>query len=530
MHTSRRLLTGLTTLSVLALAACGGGSSGDADTVDLSNDRGSLVKNPPTQLAALTNTQFSASLGATDAGKSLLTLTTGSATGTVKCGIDVRYIQYGTVGGAGEKTNASGALMIPTGGAGCTGPRPVVVYAHGTTLDKNYNIALLGSTNSAASEAGLVAAMYAAKGYIVVAPNYAGYEASTLGYHPYLNADQSSKDMIDALTAARKAIARIGNGTSDNGKLFLTGYSQGGHVAMATQRAMQAAGMTVTGLAGGSGPYAMSTFIDAIFGGQPILGGTLFLPLLSTSWQKAYGNVYGSATATAADFYTSTYATGIETLLPSTTAASTLVSTGKLPQLALFGNDLPVYNAASPFSIFYGTPAQSLIKSSYALPVLGDLQANACAAGQTAAGVAGCTPAHPVRVAAKTNDLRTYLPTSPVLMCGGANDPTVFYVNAQLTQAYVQGRLAAASLPSALSTLVNVDEAPTSATDPFAVAKGAFLQTKAGIGAAAAAAAAAAGGDATAQATASASAISQNYHATVAPFCAAAAEGFFSKL
>ena len=135
-----------------------------------------------------------------------------------------------------------------------------------------------------------------------------------------------------------------------------------------------------------------------------------------------------------------------------------------------------------------------------------------------------------MRVAAKTNDLRTYLPTSPVLMCGGANDPTVFFVNAQLTQAYVQGRLAAASLPSALSTLVNVDEAPTSASDPFAVAKGAFLQTKAGIGAAAAAAAAAAGGDATAQATASASAISQNYHATVAPFCAAAAEGFFSKL
>jgi hypothetical protein len=48
--------------------------------------------------------------------------------------------------------------------------------------------------------------MFAAEGYIVVAPNYVGYDTSTLGYHPYLNADQQSKDMIDALTAARSAL------------------------------------------------------------------------------------------------------------------------------------------------------------------------------------------------------------------------------------------------------------------------------------------------------------------------------------
>ena len=34
----------------------------------------------------------------------------------------------------------------------------------------------------------MIAAMYAAQGFIVVAPNYAGYDISTLGYHPYLNA------------------------------------------------------------------------------------------------------------------------------------------------------------------------------------------------------------------------------------------------------------------------------------------------------------------------------------------------------
>ncbi len=72
--------------------------------------------------------------------------------------------------------------------------------------------------------------MYAAQGFIVVARNYAGYDVSKLGYHPYLNADQQSKDMLDALAAARKALPRIGS--QDGGKLLVAGYSQGGHVAM----------------------------------------------------------------------------------------------------------------------------------------------------------------------------------------------------------------------------------------------------------------------------------------------------------
>ena len=33
--------------------------------------------------------------------------------------------------------------------------------------------------------------------------NYAGYDISTLGYHPFLNAAQQSGEMLDILTAAR---------------------------------------------------------------------------------------------------------------------------------------------------------------------------------------------------------------------------------------------------------------------------------------------------------------------------------------
>jgi predicted esterase len=45
--------------------------------------------------------------------------------------------------------------------------------------------------------------------------------------------------MIDALRAARASFATIG--ARDSGKLMLAGYSQGGYVALATQRAMQEA-------------------------------------------------------------------------------------------------------------------------------------------------------------------------------------------------------------------------------------------------------------------------------------------------
>src|SRR5262249_22824353 len=174
------------------------------------------------------------------------------------------HIEYNTTGGAGEKTTASGALLVPTGGTGCSGPRPIVLYAHGTQTDKTADLADIQNTNNA--EGALIAAVFAAHGYIVVASNYAGYATSSLPYHPFLNGDQQSKDMIDALAAGRTALPHTqSSATSDNGKLFITGYSQGGYVAMATHKALQAAGVTVTASAPMSGPYALEAFGDAIF-------------------------------------------------------------------------------------------------------------------------------------------------------------------------------------------------------------------------------------------------------------------------
>src|SRR4029453_2046828 len=131
-----------------------------------------------------------------------------------------------------------------------------VVYTHGTAAERAYNIANINDPNNA--EGLLIAAAFAAQGYIVVAPNYVGYDSSTLTYHPYLHADQQSKDAVNALVAARSALpTSFAPGVSDGGKLFITGYSEGGYVAMATHRLLQSQGATVTASAPMSGPYAL---------------------------------------------------------------------------------------------------------------------------------------------------------------------------------------------------------------------------------------------------------------------------------
>src|SRR5258707_14075515 len=101
--------------------------------------------------------------------------------------------------------------------------------------------------------------------------------------------------MIYALTAARSALGHIAAAsTLDGGKLFITGYSQGGHVAMATHRAMEAAGMPVTASAPMSGPYAMAAFVDAIFYGRGNGDATVSSALLFEAYQKSYGDIYST--------------------------------------------------------------------------------------------------------------------------------------------------------------------------------------------------------------------------------------------
>jgi hypothetical protein len=529
---------GVAALAATLLAACGDNSGGSTASLDTSSARGSLIYNPPLRIASLTAADFTAELNATPAGRQLL-----QVTGAPTCGVDFHYIQYGTVDGGNpqQPTTASGALMVPTGGAGCSGPRPILLYSHATQFNRAANMADITNPNNV--EGALIAAMFAAQGYIVVAPNYAGYDSSPLTYHPFLNADQQSKEMIDALTAARKALGNIfAAGTTDNGKLFISGYSQGGHVAMATMRAMQAASIAYTAAAPMSGPYALEALVDAIFAGQVDLGSTVFSPMLSTSYQRAYGNLYASPTD-ATNIYAAPYATTIDAVLPSNTPLTTLIQQGTLPQTALFSLTPPTtggINVALDNFFIANTPPQAggsitqaqaqlfglgfastgfLVQNSWRLAYVADAAANPDGAVPTpTAGVprAAVPPTQPARLDVYNNDLRTaWAPNKPTLLCGGNADPTIYFsVNALTMQAFW------AALPPGAITVLDVDSAP-GVGDPFAAAKVGFATAKQATAQAAVNAGATDGG---------AAAVTQAYHGTlVPPFCAAAARGFFSQ-
>ncbi len=338
------------------LAACGG-----SDPVN-----GSLLESPST-LATLTKAQLDAS--------GLIALS-----GPAKCDVKLVSLNYVTPGAKGESSNASGVLLLPTG-AGCTAAAPLVAYAKGTDVQKTRTLA-----NPLDGETGLLAAMYAGQGYAVVATDYLGFAKSNYSYHPYLHADSEATSVIDSIRAARNAVSSQGG--SLNGKVMLTGYSQGGHASMAAHRAIEKSLSSEINVVAGAhlaGPYNMSGSMkipDAIAGYQ------FFVPYLVTAWQKIYGNLYSNVS----DAFKAPYADGIESLLPSATLNyTTLVTSGKLPGI----------NGETP-----NQARDALFQSSFSSDIL-------------------TNPNNPTFLAAKKNDLLDWSPKSQTMLCSGSGDPTV---------------------------------------------------------------------------------------------------------
>ena len=480
IQTLRSVALAATTAAVLTACSGGGGDVSTGPAIDLKSARGTLVANPPVVLASFpTAADFNGALSASASGRGLLSLA-----GTPKCGINFHYMEYNTVGGQNEATNATGGIMVPTGtDAACTGARPVLLYSHATSVEKAYNIA-----SPANSEAGLVAAMYAAQGFIVVTSNYVGYDASRSTYHPYLLAEQQSNDMIDALRAARQAFANIG--ANDSGKLFLSGYSQGGFVSMATHKAMQnnyASEFKVTASGNMSGPYSLVKTFQTVFAGGVNAGATVFTPLILTSWQKAYGNLYTSTS----DVYEAPYATGIETLLPGALTFTQLFTTGKLPTKLFASGPLVTPDPSLNALFANGIGVPNLIKQSYRQAAL-------------------ASASHPLFVAAAKNDLLTWTPTRPVAMCLGAQDPTVFGSNTSDAAAYFASKGA--------SSLVRVFDLESAATVGPTLA-GAFAQAKAGAAA-----------DPTLGASPAERVLGAYHGSLVPPFCNLAVRGYFQSV
>lgn len=300
-----------------------------------------------------------------------------SLTGRARCDVRVVALHYQTRGVWGERASASAALLVPSGA--CAGDEfPLIAYGKATDVEKQRTLA-----DPADPETFELIAMFAAHGYAVVASDYLGFARSDYAFHPFLHADSEATTLVDAIRAARQAMARQGEIAPS--LVLLAGYSQGGHASAAAQRLIEQQPDDAFDMVGAAHLAAPLNLSGAMQREEPIVAYQFFVPYLLTSWQRIYGNLYQEPI----EAFRPPYARTIESLLPHPTLNfTTLLSTGALPD---------------------GSPAQArgaLMQRDYLTAVR-------------------TQPGHPARRNARRNDMLGWNPRAPTLLCGGSDDPTV---------------------------------------------------------------------------------------------------------
>ena len=306
-----------------------------------------------------------------------------------QCGVNLYRMTYQTVAPDGTPAVASGGVVVPTQ---CTGPFPLVEYNHGTWT----TLGLLMSEPKMHTVQEVMG-QFGGQGYAAVMPDYLGYGASSIAYHPYLHAASSADVTLDAVRAARNCLPA---GTLDD-HLFLTGTSEGGYVTMATHRAMEALGngeFTISATVATSGPYALADSTEQMIRTNDGVPGYAWMQL--QSYQHIYGDVYHLASEVFSRPYVDE--PDFDKLLPNVESMAALTREGKLPRML-----------EGPFGL-------GLLTKGFTQDYLNK-------------------PDQPARQHALANDLRDFVPVAPLTVCFG--DPDTFaQANALAAASWFQGQ------------------------------------------------------------------------------------------
>jgi len=303
---------------------------------------------------------------------------------TPQYNVQLYKIIYQTISPLGEPTQASGALLLPEN---VGQPLPLVSYQHGTATQTNLAPSSMDLVNSEVT----VGVAFATTGYAAVTPDYLGLGVSP-GLHPYCHARSEATACIDMLRAARTFCAT--NGIVLTNRLFLCGYSEGGHATMSLLRELEAYytnEFTVTACAPMAGPYDLSgvtttNFLSGVAQPNPYY----FLYLLG-----AYQEVYQFAPSLAS-ILASPYDTTLPPLLNGNTPGSQ-INTNMPPD---------------------GNPVE-ILKPEY----LAAFKSN---------------PRHPLRLALQDNDVYYWIPRAPLHLYHCAADEDVVIANSLVALATFQ--------------------------------------------------------------------------------------------
>ncbi len=297
--------------------------------------------------------------------------------------VQLYKVDYETISPWGARTMASGALVLPLN---TTNALPLVSYQHGTLTVTNQAPSSMDLTGEVT-----VGVAFATTGYAAVVPDYLGLGDSP-GLHPYHHARSEATACVDLLRAARTFCAT--HGPPLDGKLFLCGYSQGGHATMALLRELETYHtneFTVTACAPMAGAYDLSgvTANDFLSGrAQP--NPYYFAYLLA-----AYQDVYHLAPSLA-DLLQPPYDTSIPPLFHGNAD----------------GGQINTNMPADPTLI---------LKPAYLAAFKAD-------------------PRHPFRLALQDNDVYAWTPRAPMRLYHCLADNDVPFANSQVAYASFQSR------------------------------------------------------------------------------------------
>jgi predicted esterase len=311
-------------LLACVLAACGGGSSEDTPAP------GSLLKT--TVLGEVGVDTLRGFLAAMPAAAALAPAEREALASELRHAVRLVAFEYLTTGPAGDTRTASALAILPAtpGVAAAT-----VAYLHGTSTHRD-DVPSAGEY----SENVPVAALFAARGRLVVAPDYLGLGRSNLPYHPYLHRDSLAAAARDALTAA-VALARAQQLGLD-GRLFVVGYSEGGFAAGALQRHLGQAPLPALALRGTmsiAGPLDLPEAVRLSLATDPAsgraAGRSVYAAFTAWAYQRVYGNVY----ARPGDLFAAAYADGLDTWFDGTRSADAIAAALPPSPLALLRPD-----------------------------------------------------------------------------------------------------------------------------------------------------------------------------------------------
>jgi acetyl esterase/lipase len=195
-------------------------------------------------------------------------------------GIKLYKINYLTEGIDELPDTASGLFVLPTEGS----VKGIIGYQHGTT-DGPMDVP---SRLTGGSSFPMV---YGGQGFAVSAADYLGL-GNSRGFHPYVHAATEARAGIDMLLASIQA------GGHENvffNNIFIAGYSQGGHAAMAMAQAIQERvtdDLWVTAAAPMSGPYDLSGVMTDLVLSDSSYSFVAYMVYLLLGYQEAEGDIY----------------------------------------------------------------------------------------------------------------------------------------------------------------------------------------------------------------------------------------------